>query len=356
MLQLDIIQGSQANFVVAAENRDGSVPTGFLGTDTLTSSVWGGQNQAALFSPAAAWSDFTVGSVALSFTGANTAGLDYAGTYHGNVSATRSGITSVIQDFLVRILPSPGTGTQTTVPYNTYADMLEHAPWITMIQDDNTASEGFYKQRLEAKTWFDWLIVRSWRGTSTALFGDPGRSASQWSGSFAGRTPLPSQWLINQLSGGIVINPITLATQGSGYTFANVVFSGGGPNAIQATGYCIVSGGQVISLQLIQAGTGYTSVPTVTITGDGTGATGTCKISANVLILRPQTIRVCALKAASIVGLGQIGRMNNIAVFGAMWRDMASSEASTCVAELDQTGNGIADLAIPLGSTNTLFS
>jgi hypothetical protein len=356
MLQLDVIQGSQTDFVVAAKNRDSSVPTGFLSTDTLTSSVWGGQNLAPLFSPAATWSDFTVGDVALSFTGANTSTLDYAGTYHGNVSATRSGVTAVILDFVVRILAAPGVGTQTTVPYCTLANMLEHAPWLTMIQDDDTGVEGYYPQRLEAKTWFDWLIVRSWRGTSTALFGDPGRSASQWSGSFAGRTPLPSQWLINQLSGGIVINPITLATQGSGYTFANVVFSGGGPNAIQATAFAIVSGGQVISSQLIQSGTGYTSTPTITITGDGTGATATCAISANVLILRPQIIRVCALKAASIVGLGQIGRMNNIASFGAFWRDMASSEAVTCVAELDQTGNGIADLAIPLGSTNTLFS
>jgi hypothetical protein len=356
MLQLDVVQGSQTNFVVAAVNRDGTAPTGFIGTDTLTSSVWGGQNQAALFSPAVSWTDFAIGEVALSFTGANTSSLDYAGTYHGNVSATRSGITSVILDFLVRILPSPGTGTQTTVPYCTYNDMLEHAPWLTMIQDDNVDVEGYYTKRIEAKTWFDWLIVRSWRGTSTALFGDPGRSASQWSGSFAGRTPLPSQWLINQLSGGIVINPITLATQGNGYTFANVTFSGGGPNAIQATAFAIVSGGQVISLQLIQAGTGYTSVPTITISGDGTGATATCAISSHLLILRPQIVRVCALKAASIVGLGQIGRMNNIAVFGAMWRDMASSEATTCVAELDQTGNGIADLAIPLGSTNTLFS
>jgi hypothetical protein len=35
---------------------------------------------------------------------------------------------------------------------------------------------------------------------------------------------------------------------------------------------------------------------------------------------------------------------------------MASSEASTAVAELDLNGDGIADLAIPLIATNTLFS
>jgi hypothetical protein len=356
MLQLSAVQGGLSSWNLRAIDRDGTQPTLFLSTDALASVLWLGQSTAALTSPGVVWLDYTTGLFTLSLTAAQLATLDYAGAYHIQVTATRSGTTIVIADLMVKVLPGPGSVAQATVPYCAYSDMLEHAPWITMIQDDTTDEEGFYRQRLEAKTWFDWLIVRSWRGTSTALFGDPGRSASQWSGSFAGRTPLPSQWLINQLSGGIVINPITLATQGSGYTFANVVFSGGGPNAIQATGYCIVSGGQVISLQLIQAGTGYTSVPTVTITGDGTGATATCAISSHLLILRPQIVRVCALKAASIVGLGQIGRMNNIAVFGAMWRDMASSEACTCVAEIDQTGNGIADLAIPLGSTNTLFS
>ena len=92
------------------------------------------------------------------------------------------------------------------------------------------------------------------------------------------------------------------------------------------------------------------------IVGDGTGATGICRINGNVLVMRPQIVRVCALKAASIVGLGQIGRQNNIAVFGALWRDMASSEASTIVAELDLNGDGFSDLAIPLVATNTLLS
>jgi hypothetical protein len=354
MLEISIVQGSQADFVLAAVDRDGSVPTGFLDTDTLIANVWAGGNQAALFSPAVSWSDFTVGNVALSFTSANTATLDYAGTYHGNVSATRSGGTTVILDFLITILAAPGMGTEAVTPYCTLADMLNHAPWLTMIQDDDTGTESFYQQRLMAKQWLDWLIVRSWRGTSAAYFGDPGRAAQFWMGGWARRSPLPSQWLIDQLSGGIVIQPITLAAQGSGYTFANVTFSGGGPTAKQASAYAIVSGGQVISLQMIQSGTGYTSIPTITIAGDGTGATATCTISANVLMLRPQIVRVCALKAASFVGLGQIGRNNTIAVFGALWRDMASSEATTIVAELDLNGDGIADLPIPLISTNTL--
>jgi hypothetical protein len=356
MLQIDAIQGSAANWVLAAINRDGSTPTGFLSTDTLSAALWSGQSEAPLFAPAVTWNNFAVAAVNVGVTNAQMATLDYAGTYHFQVSATRGGSTVVIIDCLLHVLPAPGSASQVITPYNSYADMLEHAPWITLIQDTDADQEAYYSQRLEAKQWLDWLIVRSWRGTSSAYFGDPGVSANYWLGGWARRSPQPSQWLINQLSGGIVISPVTVTAAGSGYSFANVTFSGGGPNAVQATAQTIVSGGQVISIQLMTAGTGYSSTPTITITGSGTGATATCRISANVLILRPQIVRVCALKAASIVGLGQIGRMNSVAVFGALWRDMAAAESHSIVAELDLNGDGIADLPIPIGVTSTLFT
>jgi hypothetical protein len=357
MLEIEAIQGSAAHWVLTAINRDGTTPTGFLATDTLSASLWSGQSQTPLFAPAVSWNNFATGAVNLGVTNAQTTGLDQAGTYHLQVSAARAGSTVVIIDCLLKVLPAPGSSSNAIVPYNTYPDMLTHAPWITMIQDVDADQEAFYTQRLEAKQWLDWLIVRSWRGTSSAYFGDPGSGAQYWLGGWARRSPQPSQWLINQLAGGVVINgSLKVTTAGSGYSFANVTFSGGGPNATQATASAIVSGGQVIAIQLITAGTGYSSTPTVTITGDGTGASATCQVSANVLILRPQIRRVCALKAASIVGLGQIGRMNNVAVFGALWRDMASSESHSIVAELDLNGDGISDLAIPLGTTNTLFT
>jgi hypothetical protein len=356
MLQLDGTQGSQSNWVLTAINRDGSTPTGFLSSDTLSASAWAGQTQAPLFSPIVSWNDYTTGKVNLRITSAEMAQLDYAGTYHIQISATRAGAPVVIIDCLLNVHPAPGAASQTVTPYCTLDDLLEHAPWITMIQDDTSDQEAFYSQRLESKQWLDNLIVKAWRGTSAAYFGDPGRGAQYWLGGWARRSPMPSQWLIDQLSGGVVIQPVTVTAAGSGYSFANVTWSGGGPNAFLPTGFCIVSGGQVISISVIQAGYGLTSTPTMAITGDGTGATATCTISANVLMLRPQIVRIAALKAASIVGMGQIGRMNSIAVFGALWRDMASSEVNTIVAELDLNGDGIADLPIPLGVTNTLFT
>ncbi len=356
MLQLDVTQGSQYDRVLTAIAPGGGSATGFLDSDVLTAVVWAGQNQPPLFSPDVSWNDSANAKFNFGLSPDSTAALDYSGIYHCQVTATRGDVPTVIADFLLKMLPSPGAGTTATVPYCTMADMLNHAPWITMVQDDTTDQESFYSQRLEAKQWLDWLIVRSWRGTTSSSFGDPGRPANQWNGAWNRRSPMPSKWLIDQLSGGVVIPPLTITAPGSGYTFANVVFSGGGPTAVQAQAATIVSGGQVIALQLLQSGYGYSSVPDMDIVGDGTGATGICRINGNVLVMRPQIVRVCALKAASIVGLGQIGRQNTIAVFGALWRDMASSEASTIVAELDLNGDGFSDLAIPLVATNTLLS
>jgi hypothetical protein len=357
LLQLDVVQGSSADWVLAAINRDGSTPTGFLSSDTLTATVWQGQSQTALFSPTVSWNTYTSGLINLSVSSAQTSGLDQNGKYHLQISVTRSGVTSVVSDCLLKILASAGSGTQTTIPYCTLADMLLHANWVTMVQDEDADQESFYSQRLEATTWLNRLIVRSWRGTSAAYFGDSGRSAQFWLGSWVRRTPLSSYWLTNQLSGGIVQSQLTVTAAGSGYTFANVTFSGGGAPALgQATATATVSGGQVISLQLNSAGYSYTSAPTITITGNGSNATATCKISLHTLLLQPEVVRVCALKAASVIGLGQIGRRHNIAALGALFRDMASSEANCIVAELDLNGDGIADLPIPLNVTNTMFT
>jgi hypothetical protein len=71
----------------------------------------------------------------------------------------------------------------------------------------------------------------------------------------------------------------TLLNMGSGYTWANVVFSGGGGGggaAAQAT----VAGGQVVAISMVSPGQGYTSTPTVTIVGDGTAASASCTLAA----------------------------------------------------------------------------
>jgi hypothetical protein len=77
------------------------------------------------------------------------------------------------------------------------------------------------------------------------------------------------------------VNNVTITAGGSGYTGANNVVSFGAPNqsnGIQATGEVVVVANAVSEIIVTEAGTGYTSAPTVTITGDGANATATCTI------------------------------------------------------------------------------
>lgn len=70
---------------------------------------------------------------------------------------------------------------------------------------------------------------------------------------------------------------ITITDGGSGYTSATVNVSGGSPveaAEIEAT----VASGAVSILNLTNKGRGYTSAPTITISGDGAGATATAEL------------------------------------------------------------------------------
>jgi hypothetical protein len=71
---------------------------------------------------------------------------------------------------------------------------------------------------------------------------------------------------------------LSLTNGGTGYTSApTVTISGGGGSGARGVAY--VSGGAVYALGITYHGTGYTSAPTVTITGGGgSGATGTATI------------------------------------------------------------------------------
>jgi hypothetical protein len=76
------------------------------------------------------------------------------------------------------------------------------------------------------------------------------------------------------------VNSITINNGGSGYT-ANTTVSFGAPNqanGIQATGTVVIVSGAIADIVLTECGTGYTSAPSVTITGGGTNANVTCTI------------------------------------------------------------------------------
>ncbi|OZI64618.1 phage tail tube protein [Bordetella genomosp. 4] len=76
-----------------------------------------------------------------------------------------------------------------------------------------------------------------------------------------------------------IVSGITVTNGGSGYTTApTVTLSGGGGTGATAT--ATVSGGVVTAITVTNPGSGYTSAPTVAIDGDGTGAAATATLGA----------------------------------------------------------------------------
>lgn len=77
------------------------------------------------------------------------------------------------------------------------------------------------------------------------------------------------------------VNSVTVTAGGSGYSPANTTVTFGAPNqanGVQATGEVVVVSNVVTEIVVTEAGTGYTSAPTVTITGGGSNATANCTI------------------------------------------------------------------------------
>ncbi|MGE3803204.1 MAG: beta strand repeat-containing protein, partial [Gemmataceae bacterium] len=84
-----------------------------------------------------------------------------------------------------------------------------------------------------------------------------------------------------------IVTGVTITNGGSGYggDRIGVTFSSGGllNNPLTATGTAILGGnvGQIDSIIVTNAGAGYSSTPTVVITGTGTGATATAQMSGD---------------------------------------------------------------------------
>jgi hypothetical protein len=76
----------------------------------------------------------------------------------------------------------------------------------------------------------------------------------------------------------------------------------------------------------------------------------------NFLILRPQIIECCSYYALGVLGCSQIGINDAIFARGEWFRDMAQRKLIETTAEVDLNGDGIGELFINLGSTNTLYT
>lgn len=114
---------------------------------------------------------------------------------------------------------------------------------------------------------------------------------------------IPVQPAVPAQKGGSV-NSVVVTEGGSGFTSApTVTFTGSGSGA-QAT--AIVSGGAVTGINITNGGSGYSIPPTVSFSGDGSGAAAVSTITPDIpeVTYASQAITAFANNASAISGLG----------------------------------------------------
>lgn len=82
------------------------------------------------------------------------------------------------------------------------------------------------------------------------------------------------------------VRAITISTGGTGYTSATAIVTGPDWGGTLPTLITQVAGGAVTGVTVVDGGSGYSSAPTVTIIGNGFGATATATVSPPPLNLR----------------------------------------------------------------------
>ncbi len=119
-------------------------------------------------------------------------------------------------------------------------------------------------------------------GTWTVQSTDPVPTVSISDGGGSGATGAVSMWL----NGFGISNGGGAANGGTDYTYADVTFSAPDlPGGVQAVATATVSGGAVTALTLTSRGSGYSTMPTMTISGDGSGAVSTYNMAVRGIVL-----------------------------------------------------------------------
>lgn len=149
---------------------------------------------------------------------------------------------------------------------------IQNNEYILGFQDDGSAqyvniTTGTTGNIAAANTFSNTgVAITQWKN-ERALIIDPDRGYKTWDG-------------VDLLDIGSVVT-VTINNPGTGYNAANTTVSFGAPNqanGVQATGEVVIVANAVSEIIVTEAGTGYTSPPTVTITGGGSNANVTCSI------------------------------------------------------------------------------
>lgn len=157
-------QGDAAAWVVTLRDAVGDALTSvYDGAETLAARVWPGDDRPVSFNPTVAWKVAASGTIDLSVTGAQTAGVD-PGDYLLQIRLTDGGSTYSAFESWLAIETAPGTGTTPTV-YITRDDLLRYGRHVLSEIPDEYDQAGWIEQRARARSWFEQVLHAHDRGT-----------------------------------------------------------------------------------------------------------------------------------------------------------------------------------------------
>lgn len=238
--------------------------------------------------------------------------------------------TELCQENVLGLTGTPGVPCTTMVPSS-------NTSWRTMVYNDVVSSAPW---NLSQPTDVKWtrVTLKGNNTTPVAVNGDNSNSGQIcWDGTH--QITLPNGYGLTCGPNGSIAQ-LTLVTQGTGYTpVPTVTISAPPPGGIQATADAVltpISNEQVAYVSVTTGGTAYTSAPAVQFSGGGgTGATATALVSRygspvqSLTLSSPGTKCYAATPTVAITGGGGTGAMAT-----------ATLEAtSTCVASLTLSGS-----------------
>lgn len=307
MLVLSLVVGSSRDFVLQANNSDGTPAANlFTGGDTITSRVWRGDDQSTLLSPTTTWVSATAGTFMVTLNDADTATFE-VGQYRIQSLASAGGRTTIILDAFLALDPAPGIAAVRPV-YCTFADMTKLAPQVTNLQTPDDL-EGFLDQRADAREWLNQIVLNNYRGAGMGLYEQHSWAAFSFSSGGPRRSLVPSRFLQDALYG---------IGQFAGLTSGGVPSSG------------------------MYSTTPAAFMPMVNTNG--------------ALLIRPPVRKATAYKAISEVYLGQLGKGGDYSSYGAMYRNAADAEVMNLRVELDINQDGMAEISVPLSTSNVFYT
>jgi hypothetical protein len=152
-----VYQGDGFSLTVTLRDSCGSLLLDIYdGSEPLAAQVWPGDDLAVAFSPAVAWLDAAAGTLTVSGTGDQTAALA-PGDYPGRVRITDGAETYTAYEFVLPILPAPGSAEARPV-YCTLDQLRRHGRTVLAEIQAEEDQAGFREQRADAREWFEEIL------------------------------------------------------------------------------------------------------------------------------------------------------------------------------------------------------